>query len=262
MYKIFLSSETSIKINKNQNKMHLPYLLLTLTSLTPCIALEPWYFTWTDPSNKTHSESASTPDNTCFKIDNPIGKYFDWTAGDGWCIYFWENSNCTGTADAGHTCNPWPWRAVAEHHHPRSFRAVVNGSDPSASASPSPSPSGSSAAGSSGDGAGSGGSLSGGAIAGIVIGVVAGVAILAVATWFFFFYRRRQKSNPTGLDSLAAGGDVDKKETGTHSPVITTLAELPHSPDQPSELMGDNSMRVEMSDTQRVAELDGTGIQR
>ena len=92
--------------------------------------------------------------------------------------------------------------------------------------------------------------MSGGAIAGIVIGVVAGVAIPAVATWFFFFYRRRQKSNPTGLDSLAASGDVDKKETGTHSP------------DQPSELMGDNSMRVEMSDTQRVAELDGTGIQR
>ena len=241
--------------------MHLYHFLITLVTLTPCLALDPWYFTWTDPSNKTHSESASTPDNTCFKIDNPIGKYFDWTAGDGWCIDLWENSNCTGSADAGHTCKPWPWRAVAEHHHLRSFRAVVNGSDPSASASPSPS--GSSAAGSAGDDGSGGSSLSGGAIAGIVIGVVAGVAILAVAAWFFFFYRRRQRSNPTELDSLAAGaGAADKKETGAHSPVITTLAELPHSPDQPSELMGDNSMRVEMSDTQRVAELDGTGIQR
>lgn len=102
--------------------------------------------------------------------------------------------------------------------------------------------------------------MSGGAIAGIVIGIVAGVAILAVTAWFFFFYRRRRKSNPTELNTLGAGA-ADKKETGTHSPVVTTLAELPHAPvEKPSELMGDNSMRVEMSDTQRVAELDGTGM--
>lgn len=112
----------------------------------------------------------------------------------------------------------------------------------------------------SGDDAGNGGSLSGGAIAGIVIGIVAGVAILAVTAWFFFFYRLRQKSNPTELNPLGAGA-ADEKDTGTHSPVVTTLAELPHAPvDKPSELMGDNSMRVEMSDTQRVAELDGTGM--
>lgn len=92
-----------------------------------------------------------------------------------------------------------------------------------------------------------------------MIGVVAGVAILAVAAWFFF-YRRRQRSNPTEPDSLDAAA-ADKKGTGTHSPVVTTLAELPHVPvDKPSELMGDHNMRVEMSDTQRVAELDGTGI--
>ena len=92
-----------------------------------------------------------------------------------------------------------------------------------------------------------------------MIGVVAGVAILAVAAWFFF-YHRRHKSNPAEPDPLGAGA-ADKKDAGTHSPVITTLAELPHtSVDKPSELTGDHNMRVEMSDTQRVAELDGTGI--
>lgn len=129
---------------------------------------------------------------------------------------------------------------------------VVNGSD---STSPSASPSASPSSAGSGDGAGSDGSLSGGAIAGIVIGVVAGVAILAVAAWFLFIYRRRQKFNPTELDPLGASDATDKKETGT------TLAEMPHTPvDKPSELMGDSNMRVEISDTSRVAELDGTGI--
>ncbi|KAA8649443.1 hypothetical protein EYZ11_008128 [Aspergillus tanneri] len=271
--------------------MQLSGFLLACGLLQGVCALDPWYFTWTDPSKETHSESGSKPE-ICKEIDNPIGRHFEWGAGDGWCIYFWENRNCTGYASAGHTCKPWPWKADAQHSHLRSFKVAVNGtavptspsdltsaslststttsSTSSSTSSPISSPtniptSTPTADALSVENTDSSGSLSGGAIAGVVIGVLAGVALLAAAVWFVFF--RRQKKPATTPESSSApdppatDNDADKEELVPREPppAFEPTAELPYTPKEkpPIELRGDNAM-VEMSDSHRVVELDAT----
>jgi len=249
-----------------------PSWFLTSCALLQCVVAQgTWYFTWTDPSNNTHSESDSAP-SMCIEIDNPLGKYFDWSASDGWCIEFWENTNCTGNPGAGHTCQSWPWRANAQYHHLRAFRVIANSSDTTVSTSTSLSSTSTSTSASVNTTTSSptddtessstenygGDSLSGGPIAGIVVGVVAGVAMLAVAVWFFLICRRRQKA------SIQPGpvGTSDTASHGTHPPGTTTFAEQ-HDKlrETPTELMG-NNMVAELSDTHRIAELGTTEIKR
>lgn len=251
--------------------MHLSWLLLVFSTLLRYTsALEPWYFTWTDPSGKEHSESGSTPD-VCHKIDNPVGNHFDWTSSHGWCIYLWGNDNCTGMT-AGHTCESWPWRHDSSQHL-LSFKAVTNSSDlpDNSDAPPPPSQTNidtantTNASDANTDSAAdnnSSHSLSGGAIAGIVVGVVVGVAILAAIAWFFLFYLRRQKKDETPDLSTENG----PSETGQapveasavpHNPVLMTLSEMPNDQkEKPGELT-DNHV-VEMDNSQRTAELDAT----
>jgi cell wall integrity and stress response component len=51
-----------------------------------------------------------------------------------------------------------------------------------------------------------GSSLQPGAIAGIVIGVIGGLAVIALAIWFCFFKRRRENEEANGLGSPMRGG--------------------------------------------------------
>jgi hypothetical protein len=56
--------------------MHLSSMLIYSTIFRSVSALDPWYFTGTDPSNHFHPESGSTP-SACIRLDDPIGNI--WT---------------------------------------------------------------------------------------------------------------------------------------------------------------------------------------
>lgn len=245
--------------------MRVSWLLFVSSTLLQCTsALEPWYFTWTDPSGKTHPETNTKPD-ICQKIDNPIGKHFDWTASDGWCIYMWENTNCTGD-NAGYTCKSWPWRRDAGSHV-RSFKASVNNTDTSDTANANDSNDSKNSNTDNAADNNSSDSLSGGAIAGIVIGVVAGVAILATVAWFFLFHLRRQKKASTlepfmesgpsepGDDTVEA--DTVPQTQQTQNLAFTTLSEMSDTQKEKPGELNDNHI-VEMPDSHRTAELDAT----
>lgn len=105
--------------------------------------------------------------------------------------------------------------------------------------------------GSGGGGGGGGSSLSGGAIAGIVIGCIAGVALVAGAVAFWFLRRRRQQRQAQQATSAAGGGasGVDpsgKAELDPQSSVAPATASATGPAAPPVELAHEDAMKVEL----------------
>ncbi|KAH8168918.1 aspartic-type endopeptidase [Sarocladium implicatum] len=94
-------------------------------------------------------------------------------------------------------------------------------------------------------------SISPGAIAGIVIGCVAGLAALAALIWFFFFRRRRDTEVKQDLEE-EEGFEMKKEIEGVHEM---------HSPIKTHEAPG-QEMPHELHSPQTYHEMDGTGVER
>ncbi|PLB49098.1 hypothetical protein P170DRAFT_436742 [Aspergillus steynii IBT 23096] len=212
---------------------HLPFLLLLLS--TP---IQAWTFVW---RNSTGANVAHENKNaTCVRIYHQKDLQFSWDPEGPWCLRIWREAECENMI--GWECENTRWRKDATRNlsaydvYPMpedSVRKFVSTettgtmtmistivsetsttseattSDKGASASATgatPTPTGE--ASEDGDG---GGALSGGAIAGIVVGGVAGVVVLA--TVFFLWGRRR--SHPGTVDE-PAGGVSDIPEQLAH----------------------------------------------
>ena len=93
-------------------------------------------------------------------------------------------------------------------------------------------------------------SLSSGAIAGIVIGSIAGLAALVALAWFFFFHRRRRNG---------AKEEVFEDEDGFEVKEVEGLHEM-HSPIKTHEAPG-KEMSHELH-SPPTYEMDGTGVER
>lgn len=131
----------------------------------------------------------------------------DYCGGDGVFAYLEAaGGNPTGTAaPGGGTTTKSPSSTTSESVSERppsvttitvggTVRTVTASTEPTASSDPSVADS-------------EGSSLQSGAIAGIVIGVVGGLAVVAAAVWFCFFRRRRENEGPSnGLGSPIRGG--------------------------------------------------------
>ncbi|KAI9932921.1 hypothetical protein ASPWEDRAFT_33922 [Aspergillus wentii DTO 134E9] len=279
-------------------------LLLSLCAASSFPAVSAWSFIWRNESDYPFTQHSTDP-QPCTSINHAQGKEYDYNPeDDGYWIWLWTSDNCSGDT-AGHS-EPSIWRknasidlhsylignenkvAVISSSTIPSATSTSATSSPSSSASSSSTPSSASSGESS---SGSGSSLSGGAIAGIVIGVIAGVAILG-ALFFFLGRRNRQKAaaetpqqsdmqstspgapgapgastSPVappyaGLGGMAApqagvyeAMAVPKSETGyANSPMSATTQEA-YRPSRMHELVGDNGT-AEMSDTHRVNELE------
>ncbi|CBF90380.1 predicted protein [Aspergillus nidulans FGSC A4] len=224
-------------------------------SLLP-IRSHAWTFVWRDAQNNTHVPSGSS-DFPCTEIANPPGMVFEYDAdGDFTTFYVYQNTNCSG--------DPTGW---AEHYHSKpasnflgSFQIVDRRKTQSATAS-------STSSTASGDTP-----LSGGAIAGAVVGAVAGVALMG-ALVFVGVRRRNNKPVTTAGSAITSNGPAG-------SGVVPTLIEVQKDTLQPderpmknewvavagseqkptrmAELPGDFEA-VEMSDSHRVNEIEGTG---
>ncbi|KAK4501883.1 hypothetical protein PRZ48_007692 [Zasmidium cellare] len=101
---------------------------------------------------------------------------------------------------------------------------------------------------------GSGNSLSGGAIAGIVIGAVSGVALIAVGVWFFC-RRRSRKSAPQASQTREASAASELSSDSTKSPISEVDNSLIR------EMSADfEHQKVEMAAAQVHAEKDGDPV--
>jgi hypothetical protein len=101
-------------------------------------------------------------------------------------------------------------------------------------------------------------SISRGGIAGIVVGTLVGVVLLAVSGWVFFDRQLKRSSNtesPAAVPS-DAGAQEKLKPSGAFSQATTRTFGPQYDPNQrPAELIGSDGL-VEMSDTHQIAELD------
>ncbi|KAJ5379268.1 hypothetical protein N7509_012387 [Penicillium cosmopolitanum] len=161
----------------------------SILSLLSCLAYSPlasaWIYTWHSPNDTLLSYQGAEP-LACKSMNNPVGNVFNWEPQDGhWCIFMYSNSNCSDE-NVGYTCKDWEWASHASTKHILSFQVTNNTSSFSATATSSISatqtstsisstatsttPSAATAtATSEPTGSNSKASLSGGAIAGIVL---------------------------------------------------------------------------------------------
>ncbi|KAJ5098977.1 hypothetical protein N7532_005978 [Penicillium argentinense] len=199
-----------------------PSSFLSLPLYLACLpSVSAWVFSWHNPTGKLLTVQGDKRQD-CQVMDNPTGNVYDWNPQEGhWCIFLYTNSDCEEPS-AGYTCKPWPWVDHPSSQHLQSFKVVNDTSSYASSASasasatdanasptsttattPTSDASASSAAASASASASSASDTSdkeatpsGGAIAGIVVGVVAAVAIAGIL--IFFLWRRRKtaaKSN-------------------------------------------------------------------
>lgn len=268
----------------------IPLLPLLLTTLLYPTLSPAWVFTFRNGTNHATSFNDAQNNRSCTKIDNPEGSRFEWEPQSGpWCLYLYQDSNCT--RGAGHTCRGIDWdhetsqdlKGFEVQTRPEGYDDPAKESGttgaPSATVTVTSTNVPTDIAG-SGSGSGSGGRkpLSGGGIAGVVIGVVAGVVLFAVLGFFLGKRAGRKQGEKDAAVAAAASGmqnDHGHSPAEEHKPATVTTSPTSHtqvgSPDSPVageqtyrppgsrmvELVGNNGT-TELSDTNRVMELDGS----
>lgn len=236
--------------------MQLTILLLLLNALSLMPLVEAWTLVWRNASDTSFVEHAKTS-MSCTKISNPKGKLFEYDSEEGpFEISLYGNKDCSGVASG--------W---ASHMLSKNASAAINSFRVDSSATTASSPVATTSSSTSIQPAasttltdtllpesGSGTGLSGGSIAGIVIGVVAGVAIIGGI--LFFIGRRRWASsqNPVLNMGYAPSGCGSPDTYTSPSSLGRKLASLDSTKNQtaaPSSTQGSSNAPV------RVVELPG-----
>ncbi|KAJ5160138.1 uncharacterized protein N7482_007142 [Penicillium canariense] len=274
----------------------------SLLVLPLCLAYIPataaWVFSWTNSSGGFLTDHGDVI-QSCKVVDNPKGNIFDWDPQSGnYCIYLYNNNNCTDPS-AGYTCKSWPWSNHVAGSYIHSYEVVANGTDTTSSTSNTTSTTSTSSsaststmtsttqtsavatststaantsspattpiAASSDNRTSKGSSLSGGAIAGIIVGVLAAAAIAGIL-FFFLCWRPRKKAGSSKVPEQPAPAmselaDDDEKKPASPTSVISP-ASLGHAQDvyhgqRLRELPG-STVASEMGPGMMRAELDGS----
>ncbi|GFG01636.1 hypothetical protein IFM61392_01891 [Aspergillus lentulus] len=279
---------------------------LALTPLTSA-----WTLTWRNSTAGATIINENKAEN-CTRIWHQKGQPFAWDPEGKWCMHFYKDAECTQIA--GYACDGRVWRQDASRDLPAfdvfpmpaesvsiifpsttskstttsststtptstavTTTAAESQSATSAAASttPTPSPSPSSS------------SISGGAIAGIVIGAIAALGIIAAL--FFFFGRRNRKPAQPETDPRSASPQTPQFPPGSPLGLVSTndtagapapayivphkqeLAEMEmsqayaHGHGHPRAYAGSkfvelpgNGAEAELSNSRQVHEMDGT----
>ena len=283
--------------------------LLTLTTLLPLV--HSWSFIWRNASGDATVLHGNQP-RKCININHAKGQEFQWDPQGGeWCIYLYGARDCKNGTSGGYTCKTWGWNHKSsgdinsfdvEEWPPgygttaglmstvtvtpttgfatTSYATAKAKVTVTATAAPTALP------------AGSGDALSGGGIAGVVIGVLVAVALVG-ALAFLFGRRTRPKHDddhegdakssvagrisptpgPLPPNSSPGGSPIQEKPltmghmTQVTSPTTTVVPSDPSTAGDPPatyrppgsrmvELVGNNGTQ-ELSDHNRVLELAG-----
>ncbi|KAH8434006.1 EGFR-like transmembrane domain-containing protein [Aspergillus melleus] len=215
----------------------LSFSLITLILLLTKTA-HSWTFVWRNESgpNVVHESKPAK----CVRIYHEKGEEFSWDPEGAWCLRIWGEAACENMI--GWECEHTQWRKSASRNlsaydvyvmpkdvqeefitetrtsssssetgttSDRQASTTADSSSATRTGVSTPTPTPTSDADSDDDSGG--GSLSGGAIAGIVIGAVAGVSVLA--TLFFLWGRRK----PRSIDESGAGVASDTAPQETHA---------------------------------------------
>lgn len=215
-----------------------------LISLLQCLAYLPsasaWIYSWHSPNDTLLSFQDDKP-LSCKSMDNPKKNVFNWEPQDGhWCMFVYSNPDCEEPS-VGRTCKDYEWANHPSSQHILSFKVNNNTaafsstaaaaestteatSSSSATAATTTSPT-SSASVTATNGPGSSGSKSspsGGAIAGIVIGVLAAVAIAGLLIFFLCWRRRKNGTDPNSharTESTSGMVELSQPDEEQQSPV-------------------------------------------
>lgn len=260
--------------------MELIPFLIVLNVLSVLPLAHAWTFVWRNASDNAFVEhsNAAMP---CTKINHAQGMLFEWDSEEGdFAISLYGNSDCSGPPGgyATHLFNKKASKPIdsfkvdstattttsASMTTPTTSKAssTTTSTDQSQSQSPTATNAASSPSGSG---------LSGGAIAGIVIGVIAGVALIGGA---LYLIGRRNNQKPPGSSDTGVtmgyaappygspatytspssfGPGLASLETKNQAPSSTTGSS--NNPVRVVELQG-NSPAAELSDSHAVNELE------
>ncbi|KAE8154466.1 hypothetical protein BDV25DRAFT_109609 [Aspergillus avenaceus] len=241
-----------------------------------------WSITWRNETG-ARVEHEDTGAQNCTRIYHLKGEEFSFDPEGQWCLNFWDEPECENRV--GWSCDGKIWRKLASRNisafdvyamPPVSVSAYGLASTSTStssstvattsSTSPATATAHTTEPAQSENDSGSGSSLSGGAIAGIVVGVVAGVAILAVG---FFFWGKRRRSKPAS--TAGAATDVPPPGPAVHPNIPEAMAaqkptmsemQTPVSPyyhpagGKTVELPGDRA-DAELSASRQLQELEG-----
>ncbi|OGM48019.1 hypothetical protein ABOM_002673 [Aspergillus bombycis] len=264
----------------------LAYITVTLLSCANA-----WTLTWRNDTGAQILDGDSI--QNCTRIYHQKGEEFSFNPEGKWCLRFWDEATCEN--QIGKTCEGTRWKQIASRNISAfnvyamppadiSANGMASTSTTSTSSTSSTMATTSSATtsavatetGQSGNDDPPSSSLSGGAIAGIVIGAVAGVAILA-ALFFFWGRRKRNAATPAPADTTPAPGPDERTFPEAVDPSKPAMSETqtqvssvsPYgypaagvkSVELPGEKVGaelsSSRQLVEMGNTP-LAEMDGT----
>lgn len=247
-------------------------LLLYILALLPLA--QAWTFRYTNSDNEK-TTIHGTDNLDCTDIDLPNGNDVSFhPQGTLPCLRLFNDAKCpedeNGSFEYNSSCTAWEWTTNA-HGNFSAIKVYVPG-EPTATASMSTATktsatTGTSKSQSASSSSSSGLTLSGGAIAGIVVGLVC--AFLIVAAIFFFLGRRKRKAKLANQQNLPPAPYEPSPTEDKKADVVTSAKGISEKPadshpagvglapgSQPAELAGSEQNRPAELATNLVHELD------
>lgn len=237
-------------------------LLLYIFALLPLV--QAWTFRYTNSSNET-TTIHGTKNLDCTDIDLPNENAVSWDPEETLkaCLLIYHRAECPDSeyspSDFNTSCTDYKWEASAYGRF-RGIRVLVSGA-PTATASISTATqttatTGTSTSPSTSSNSSSGLTLSGGAIAGIVVGLVC--AFLIVAAIFFFLGRRKRKAKLANQHN-APQDPYETIATGNAKADVLTSAKGMSEKEKPAD---SHPTGVGPAPGSHLAELAGSGQNR